>query len=104
MNAKPNVADAQHKMNLKTKSQLEAEGYKFHVSSQGYSVNHKIDGFVTAASLIKRPHGRYAEANRRDFLVSAVSYARRHQAAKRRGSPEKVLAVPRRTGNTESES
>lgn len=80
MNAKPNVSDWQHNENRGFRKFLENEGFEFEVTSQGYKVSYK-GKHVHAAGTLKRPHGRYREANLRDNLQSAVSIARRYYQA-----------------------
>jgi hypothetical protein len=70
MNARPNISDWQHAENLKTLSRLRSEGQEITYSAQGYFVRG-----VGGATTLKPPHGRYAEANRRDNLNAAIRQA-----------------------------
>ena len=75
MNVKPNIPDWQHQDNRRVAELLRTQGFKIEVSSQGYRVEHN-GKFICAAGTLNKPHGRYAEANMRDNLQSALSIAR----------------------------
>jgi hypothetical protein len=72
MNVRPNVPDWQHKENLKAAEAFRKEGYRIEVSSQGYQVWSPTK-YLSGCATIKKPHGRYAEANRRDYLACALA-------------------------------
>ncbi len=72
MNAKSSVPDWQHEQNRKRAEDLRAGGYRIEVTSQGYQVWHGTK-YLGGAGTLHKPHGRYAEANRRDNLQSALS-------------------------------
>ena len=71
MNAKSNIPDRQHKINLEELEALRAKGMEITISSQGYFIKG-----VGGASILNKPHGRYREANIRDFCQSARITAR----------------------------
>lgn len=81
MNAKPNIPDYQHAANVSLLRQLKEQGFKIEVNSQGYRVEYKGD-FLGAAGTLKRPHGRYREANMRDNLETALRVALNRQKSK----------------------
>lgn len=74
MNARPNIPDYEHNANLTLFQQLTDQGFKIEFGSQGYRVEHK-GKFLGAAGTIKKPHGRYREANIRDNLQTALRLA-----------------------------
>ena len=77
MNAKPNVSDWQHAENRKALVRHQTDGWSVVYGSQGYRVEH--DGaFIAAAGTLKRPNGRYREANTRDNLACALVVIARH--------------------------
>lgn len=72
MNAKPNISDFQHRENVKRAEELRAKGFSIEATAQGYRVWHGKK-YLGGAGTVKPPHGRYAEANIRDNLASALS-------------------------------
>ena len=77
MNAKSNIPDYQHEENRKLAKSLRAEGYRLEVTSQQYQVWAPDGKCLGGAGTIKKPHGRYAEANLRDYLQMAIQTALR---------------------------
>lgn len=75
MNAKPNVPDYQHALNREEIKRLQGLGFRFEITSSGYQV-WKGEKYLCGASTGKKCHGRYREANLRDFTQTALSVAK----------------------------
>lgn len=82
------ITDYQHQENQKQRAALEAEGFKFEISPDGYKVQFK-GAFIAAASVhlprTKPLHRAHRAANIRDNLNSAVSIAHRNSNANQKG-------------------
>jgi hypothetical protein len=78
MNARPNISDWQHQENRKQLAALVEKGYEFEISGSGYFVRKNGKG-IGGANTGKKCHGRYLEANIRDFTQSALIHAQNHE-------------------------
>jgi hypothetical protein len=89
-----NIPDHQHEANINKRKELEAQGFKFTITADGYRVYH-WSRFITGASVTlprgKKLHWRHRDANLRDNLDIAIREAQKEQKKLRGQNPNKIL-------------